>query len=195
MKKLLLILFFLLLASPVFATVTMTQSMTTIGTDLGGGFVYGSQESWAHSFQVQNTDEIVKFTWMLKKVNANQGTITGYIYSDTGGLPNAVVATFSNIDYDDLTTSFAEYEFTGTFTPTADTTYHMVLDWTGGNVTGLSDMVTYLFNSNVYALGNVNFYTTAWVDYNTAKDYETYFKLYQDDGVTAGYGQTIIMGE
>ena len=157
----------------------VTQSQ--LGESEGEGLIIPN-DGLAQGFQVSTADNIAKFTFRLCKYTASPtGTLTAYIYSDTAGVPNAAVATFSNISANSLSAyaTYTDYEFTGSFTPTASTQYHMVLIWTGGTS---SDRIQWKIQSgNPYVNGTI--YTKpaggAWAAYG-AGAYDNYFKLYQD---------------
>lgn len=84
-------------------------------------------------------------------------TITGYIYSDSGGQPNAIVGSLSSIRLGTLTTSYVEYHFGGTsgLTINSATDYWLVLSQssapTGGTVQldrGTSGANAHAFSAN-----------------------------------------------
>jgi hypothetical protein len=134
----------------------------------------------SQGFKVTTTDDITKFTFRLYRgASAITGTITGYIYSDTGGVPNVAVATFSNIAASSVSGGTgSDIEFTGTFTPVVGTQYHIVVVWTGGTA---GDYFAQRYDSTVsYVNGNGSYReNTTW---NTSATFEAYFKIYQLSG-------------
>ena len=167
-------------------TTTVTQSNTEI---TGADAVDPAAPKLGQGFKTSTTDKVTKFTFQYKKSTGATGTLTGYIYDDNAGKPNAAVATFSAIAMADLTTSYADYDFTGTFTPVIGTQYHAVVVWTGGSggdIWGFN-----INNTNPYANGVYEYYVTSaglWT--STTSDF--YFKIWQDVPNLQSYSEATI---
>lgn len=165
-------------------TATITQTLTggTPGANITYGITAGYQDGFSQGFKVNNVNNISKFSFILSKSSGAVGTLTGYIYSDDGsGHPNASLATFSNIAVSTIATTptYGWFDFTGSFTPTANTQYHIVLIWTGGLAT--VDKVYQDYTVNGYADGAVNTKdaATGWAFLGTGQ-YDYDFRVYQD---------------
>ncbi len=151
--------------------ITQSQLLSTGVTGIGAT----AENAYAQGFQVTITNVISKITLQLKKSTGATGTLTCYIYDDSSGTPNSVVATFSNIAVSSLTTDLVDYDFIGTYTPTASTQYHIVLAWTGGTE---GDIIYLTYKSgNPYANGFQQYRTnTTWTQQTTL---DLYFKIWQ----------------
>ncbi len=158
-------------------TGSVTQSNIELtGQDTYDGFGY---DGVGQSFKVSTTNVIPKFTFQLKKSAGATGTLTGYIYSDDGtGLPNTVLATFSSIAMSAITTDLADYDWTGIFTPTANTQYHAVIIWTGATA-GDHFYISTDNPNDPYADGTCVYHYTTAPPYWRATTYDLYFKIYQ----------------
>lgn len=153
----------------------ITQTNTT---DNFTDTLYSENSCWAQGFEVSTTNPITKFNFKLYRSSGATGTLTGYIYSSSSNLPNTAVATFSTVAMSTVTTSTdgAEYNFTGTFIPTASTRYHMVVKltgWTTGDTWGIRQD-----NTSSYANGNRS-YSYNGTDWSTG-NFDNIFKLYQE---------------
>jgi len=171
-------------------TPTITQSNTTGGLDRG---IDWTQDGLSQGFQVTTEANISKFTFPLKRsAEAGAvGTLTGYIYSDNGsGLPNTSLATFSTIDVATLTQTYVDKDFTGNFTPTVNTQYHIVFIWTNGSTdAGLRMNCT---DDNPYAYGVLG-YRSGGTWYKMNADYrDAVFYIYQDAINLQDYSEAII---
>jgi len=165
----------------------ITTQQLSEGGNLGWAI---NSERIAMGFKVSTTDAITKFIVKIKTaIGATTGTITGYIFSDTGAnLPNAALATFSNMDVADLTSSYVEYEFTGTFVPAANTQYHIVLVWTNATV---KDLVASMVTSDQYANGRISRAALAGA-WQHVSDYDLYFKVYQNVPAIQCYSESTL---
>lgn len=164
----------------------VTQQNTTYDGDTS---ITPVQGGWGQGFKVSTTNNISKITLRLrKKDSGTTGTVTVYIYSDDGsGKPNVALATFSSLAVSNVTTSYVDYDFTGSFIPTANTQYHIVLIWTGGTA---GDWFGHPQNSSSsYADGKLTYYEDGW---NFLADRDTYFKIYQDSTVFQCYSESSI---
>jgi hypothetical protein len=158
---------------------TITQQQIS-SDDEGGLNIITPRNTFGQGFKVSTTDNISKFTFRLANFSSADGTLTGYIYSDDGNnYPNSVLATFSSLAVNTLPIydTFTDYEFTGSFTPTIGTQYHIVLvvagqtqgvimfkRYTGG---GYADGRLEVRDNGVWGVGNYS-------------GNDTYFKIYQD---------------
>ena len=169
----------------------ITQSQTS--NDNPNSFIDNSQ-NWSQGFKVSTTDNITKITLYLNNNNvAETGSLIGYIYSSqttgNGVVPYQLLATFSTLNVANLTSSYVEYDFTGTFTPTANTQYHMVFLWTGFTTPGhlinigMSASAPYGNGNASYSSGG-NFY-----EFDTR---DLYFKLYQNLYTLQSYSESTI---
>jgi hypothetical protein len=166
------------------STITQSQLLND------GAFGSAYQFNCAQGFKVSNTAPITKITVTLHyQTGAISGTLTAYIYSDTGtNEPNVAVATFSNLDLSTLTADYVDYDFTGTFTPVVGTQYHIVFLWTGGS--GINELYYGKQSGNPYANGLAQYNVGgAWIIPGGTAD--LYFKLYQDSAVFAYSEATI----
>jgi len=161
------------------ATSTITQQQTSSDDEAGLNTAI-PRTAGGQGFKVSTVDNISKFTFRLANFSNADGTLTGYIYSDDGNnYPNAVLATFSSLAVNTISTydTFTNYEFTGSFTPTIGTQYHIVIlvagqtqgvimfrRYTGG---GYSDGRLEVKDNGVWGVGNYS-------------GNDTYFKIYQD---------------
>ncbi len=177
MKKLLLgLLLSLCLASNVWAD-SVTVSQTSVNNyDLATSYPFNA----AQGFKVSTTGSITRFTVQLKySTLVLVGTLTGYIYSDDGtGKPNAALATFSSMNAATITTTPTDYDFTGTFIPTANTQYHIVVLWTGG--VGAGNLHYSSDSTNPYADGVFSFNQGGAWDNTSYATYDLYFKIWQN---------------
>jgi hypothetical protein len=169
----------------------ITQSQTS--NDNPNSFIDNSQ-NWSQGFKVSTTDNITKITLYLNNNNvAETGSLICYIYSSqttsNGVVPYQLLATFSTLNVANLTSSYVEYDFTGTFTPTANTQYHMVFLWTGFTTPGhlinigMSASAPYGNGNASYSSGG-NFY-----EFDTR---DLYFKLYQNLYTLQSYSESTI---
>ncbi len=156
----------------------------------------GFGESWAQGFKVATTENISKISVILEKQGAGSidGTITAYIYSDSSGYPNAAVATFSNMAASGLTTTFTEYNFTGSFTPVVGTQYHLVLLRTGATI---GNWNFELNSAGGYADGMISYTGNGGSTWSRifGTTYDAYFKLYQDKINLQSYSEATIKNQ
>lgn len=167
------------------ATVAITQQQTT--GNLDASFSWDSLTASAQGFKVATPGEFTKFIWKLKQYAGGEtGTLTGYIYSDNAGSPNSLLATFSSIAVNSMTTSYADYTFTGSFMPTPAVQYHMVIEWTGGTA---GNVIYVACAVGGYADGFLNNGTIgSWTQYATL---DFYFYLYQNNALQSYSEATI----
>ena len=154
-------------------TATVTQSQTG---NIDYQTITTANTGFSQGFKTSTTENISKFTVSLTNVSGlATGTLTGYIYSDDGdGKPNASLATFSTLNVATITTdTYTDYEFTGNYTPTIGTQYHVVLLWTSA-----FSLVRFgIYYPSAYADGrDCILISGVWTGY----PYDCYFKVYQD---------------
>ena len=158
----------------------ITQSQLTNNEAFGVDWTTATEAiAFSQGFKTATVDDIKKFTLTIRVLGGTTGgTITGYIYNDDGaGKPNAVLATFSNMNANLIGADFADFDFTGTYTPVVGTQYHIVIVWTSGTI-GIT-MQLGANSSGGYADGNVSYYRTD-IGWNAYSPHDCYFKLYQN---------------
>ena len=155
----------------------VTQSQVADDVEVAVNNIQNS-DGYAQGFKVSAAGDVTKFTFKMGRNAIAVGTLTGYIYSDSAGLPNASLATFSTIDVTTLpvTPTFTEFDFTGTFTPTIGVQYHILWIWT--DYVGEGRVSLKLKSANPYTDGEPSERSNSvWASHAPA---DSYFKLYQN---------------
>ena len=167
------------------------ELLTSGGLPLGAvGNEYGDQ-----SFQQTGAGECPRVDVELKiSAGSPTGDVNVYIYSDSGGDPDTLLATSdTTLDASTVTGSFASYTFlfSSAAILTTSTTYHLVIAYPDGDASNHLHFAATTGNPYANGVYQRSADNSTWTYYDGNNTYDIGFRTYVSKAGTADTGQTI----